>query len=98
MRPVRRDFGAQDARIGRRTCAIIVGSRCASLKLGSHQNFERSVHSARKIYKSLHENRTRLHRFLQSFCAQHALSEFTKLVEVISDVLEMICGIIAVSE
>ena len=27
--PVRRDFGAEGVRIGRKTCAIIAGSRCA---------------------------------------------------------------------
>ena len=33
LRVIRRDFGAQDAHIDRKTCAIIVGSRCASRKL-----------------------------------------------------------------
>ena len=30
LRPLRREFGAEGVRIGRRTCAIIAGSRCAS--------------------------------------------------------------------
>ena len=32
LRPIRCDFSAHDARIGRRACAIIVGSRCASCR------------------------------------------------------------------
>ena len=98
LRPIWCDFGAQHARIGRKMCAIIVGSRCTCCRAALLQIFERAVRSARKIHKFLHENRTCSRRFLRSFCTQHARCECATLAEVLSDVLKMICGISAVFE
>ena len=49
LRVVRRDFGVQDARIDRKTCAIIGGSRWTSWKVNAHENLKRAVRFARKI-------------------------------------------------
>ena len=58
LRAIRRDFGAEHARIDRKMRAIIIGSRCACLGVKLQQNFECAVRCARKIWKIVDENRT----------------------------------------
>ena len=60
LRSIRRNFSAGDARIDRKTCAIIAGSRCASFGAVVQQNIECAVRCARKIEKNVDENRTSL--------------------------------------
>ena len=90
LRVVRRDFGVQDARIDRKTCAIIAGSRWTSWKVNAHENLKRAVCFARKIHELFEENCMRLGRFLQSFGVRHARRECATHAEVVFDVLQII--------
>ena len=89
LRPVRRDFGAQDARIDRKRCAIISSSYCTFFGGDLDQKFDRAMRSARKIEKTFHENRTRFRWFLQSFGVRQARRECATHSEVVFDMLEM---------
>ena len=89
LRSIRRDFGAGDARIDRKTCAIIIGSRWTSFRRGLDQDFDRAVRSARKTHKILDENRTILRWFLQVFGVLHARWEFFSQTGMVFVVLQM---------
>ena len=93
LREFGRDFGAQAARIDRKTCAIIAGSRWTSWKVNAHENLKRAVCFARKIHELFEENCMRLGRFLQSFGVRQARRECATHAEVVFDVLQMIWGI-----
>ena len=82
FRPVRRDFGAQDASIDRKRCAIIAGSRCTLFGGDLDHKFDRAMRSARKIEKTFHENRTRFRWFLQIFGVRQARRECATQEEV----------------
>ena len=89
LRVVRRDFGVQDARIDRKTCAIIAGSRWTSWKVNAHENLKRAVRFARKTENIFEENCTSLGRFLLSFGVRQARRECATHSEVVFDMLEM---------
>ena len=84
-----RDFGAHDARIDRKGCAMIAGSRCTTWKANAHENLKRAVRFARKIHKIFEENCMRSGRFLQSFGVRHARRECATHAEVLFGVLQM---------
>ena len=82
FREIRRDFGAEDACIDRKTCATTAGIRRACSGEDLQQNFECAVRCARKTCKIFDENRTILCWFLQVFGAQHVRCECASLLEM----------------
>ena len=98
LRSIHRDFGEQDARIACKTCAIIAGSWFLPLRRDLIVYVERVAHFAQKSFEILDENRTILHRFLQSFGVRRALCGCATQAEVVFGVLQMMCGISAAFE
>ena len=89
LRVIRRDFGAHDASVECKRCAIIEGSRWPSFRRVLEHNFDCAVHFARKIHNIVDENRTSLRWFLQSFGVLQARCECTTQADVVFDVLKM---------